>query len=64
MPLVERTFFVAVCPNCKDRIDINGEGGFTVFDSKKAWREHLKQMGCATIADYCGCKRRAERKAK
>lgn len=64
MPLVKKAFLVAICPRCKNKIDVNGEGGYTVFDTKAEWDVYMRESGCTSIADYCGCERREECRAK
>ena len=64
MPILKKTFLVVMCPKCKNRIDVNGEGGYTVFGKREEWDQYMRESGCVSIADYCGCERRAARKAK
>lgn len=65
MPFRKKSFFVAICPGCHNMMDVRGEGGFTVFKTKEEARQLvLKESGERSIADFCGCKRRATRKAQ
>jgi hypothetical protein len=63
MPIRVQKFFVAICPTCGNRIDLNGDGGFSVFTGRKEIREHLDDnLGRAwapldeQIAEACGDK--------
>ena len=43
MPILVEKFFVVRCPVCKNRIDFQGEGGFTVMETKKQALEWLSE---------------------
>lgn len=65
MPFRKKSFIVAICPACHNMVDVNGEGGYTVFKTKEEARQLvLQEHGMKSITEFCGCKRRAERKAR
>lgn len=43
MPIRVEKFFVVRCPVCKARLDFQGEGGFTVMESRAACLEWLSE---------------------